>query len=462
MKTEQVDLDKTANSEFSSWIYKYYNKHYRLGFIAYLVIFSSYSLIDYIYYPNLLVYIIFYRVITGVFILSIPVILSYTFIYKKYFLIINAICSSLIPISLSFLLLLFEKEDNQFISIYYAGMTLQMILIGLFVYRWVVSFLSSFLVVVFFLLIKFLFYSNEFVLSNEFQNISFLILISFITGLISYYYQEIKKRMFIAEKELMVEKQIIENNKKIIENHNLELKNLNQSKDKLFSIISHDLKSPFNGFLGLTKLMADNISEFNQEDLTEISKNMQVSARNLLSLLENLFEWANLQQGVTAFNPEPCRLSFIIKQNADILKELANQKDLKLITNISEDCIAMADVQMLNTVIRNLLSNAIKFTPRGGIIEVGLKPSTSGNQLSPEDYCEVYVEDSGIGINRDSLEKIFVINQEISRQGTEGEPSTGLGLLLCKEFIEKQGGKISVKSVEGKGSTFYFTLKKGN
>lgn len=230
------------------------------------------------------------------------------------------------------------------------------------------------------------------------------------------------------------------------------LEKINSEKDKFFSIIAHDIKTPFTGFLGLTKIIAEEYQNLTIKEVQEFGKNMQDSANNLYKLLENLLEWSSMQRGSTRFNPETCRLLYIVELNIDIVNEFAKQKDIQFINKVSEDSVVTADISMLNTVLRNLISNAVKFTQRGGKVEIG----TSDNLL--EGYTQFYIKDNGIGMNTETIKKLFKIDKKATRPGTEGEPSTGLGLLLCKEFVERHGGKIWVESEEGKGSTFYFTL----
>ncbi len=245
-----------------------------------------------------------------------------------------------------------------------------------------------------------------------------------------------------------------------IKNKNIELAELNASKDKFFSIIAHDLRSPFNGFLGLTRLMAEETSDFTLIELQEISQKMQSSANNLYKLLENLLEWSRIQRGLTEFKPQVCQLNDIIKQNIEIERDFAKQKSIEIILNIVNTYEAKIDISMIDTVLRNLITNAIKFTPRGGKIEIGV----SSDELHLEGGAHlatcIYIKDNGIGMNADTLEKLFKIDENVTRPGTEKEPSTGLGLLLCKEFVEKHGGRIWAESEEGKGSTFYLTLPK--
>jgi PAS domain S-box-containing protein len=230
-----------------------------------------------------------------------------------------------------------------------------------------------------------------------------------------------------------------------------ELIEVNASKDKFFSIIAHDLRSPFNGFLGLTKMMAEDIEHLSMKEVQEFSSLMQKNADNLFKLLENLLEWARMQRGVTEFNPENCLLTLFVNQILDVQSEVAKAKEIELVSHIPEDAAVTVDIPMFNTILRNLISNAIKFTPRGGNIEIGVL-------VQPSEGLVIYVKDSGIGMNEDTISKLFKLDEKVSRPGTEGEASTGLGLLLCKEFVEKHGGKIWVESEVDKGSKFYFSL----
>jgi PAS domain S-box-containing protein len=239
------------------------------------------------------------------------------------------------------------------------------------------------------------------------------------------------------------------------------LEQTNSEKDKFFSIIAHDLKSPFSGFLGLTKIMAEDIQNLTTDEMHEFALDMQSSANNLYKLLENLLEWARMKRGVIEFNPEMNNLKLIIKQILDIQLIVAKQKEIEFVNNIPDDLIVSADISMLNTVLRNLISNAIKFTRRGGKIEVGAKIiKSSDDWQSSDDFTEIYIKDNGIGMSDNMIKELFKIDSRVSRPGTENESSTGLGLILCKEFIEKHSGRIWVESEVGKGSEFHFTLPK--
>ena len=267
--------------------------------------------------------------------------------------------------------------------------------------------------------------------------------------------QEITNRSFletfVRQAGIVLQKKMAEDSLKESEN---KLIQLNRSKDKFFSILAHDLKSPFSGFLGLTRIMAEEIQSLTMRQMEEYARELQNSAGNLYKLLENLLEWSRMQRGVVDFKPEKCLLANLVKPNIDIVIERTKQKNIQLISKIDDHLEIIADIQMLNTVIRNLISNAIKFTPKGGMIEIGYIPANT--------MGTIFVKDSGIGMDSDTKSKLFRIDEKVSRPGTEGEPSTGLGLLLCKDFIEKQNGKIWVESEEGKGSTFYFTLPFGS
>ncbi|GET22474.1 ATP-binding protein [Prolixibacter denitrificans] len=236
-----------------------------------------------------------------------------------------------------------------------------------------------------------------------------------------------------------------------IKRMNEELLISNAEKDKFFSIIAHDLRSPFNSFLGLTQVMAENLQDLTMEEIRKFSLTMRDSVSHLYRLLENLLQWSRMQQGMILFNPEIIPLCSIIIDSLDILAEPAQAKEIEITCAIPNNLEVFADVNVVQTIIRNLVSNAIKFTPRGGKVDITAN-------LLPDRFIEISVADTGIGMDREMLDKLFRLDGKVNREGTEGETSTGLGLILCKEFIEKQGGKLWVESEVGKGSVFYFTL----
>jgi PAS domain S-box-containing protein len=236
-----------------------------------------------------------------------------------------------------------------------------------------------------------------------------------------------------------------------IKETNKKLEKLNSEKDKLFSIIAHDLKSPFHGLIGLTEVMAAGCDEMSSAEISKYSTSLHESIVSLYTLLENLLEWAQLQKGAIGFIPQSLNLSDNFSQCIDSLKQRASQKGISIINEIPESQIIYADEKMVNSVLRNLLTNAVKFTRRGGKVV--------GNAREIEDgLVEISVSDTGIGIPVEIIGKLFKLGEKVSTTGTENEPSTGLGLLLCKEFVEKHGGTIRVESIMGNGSTFFFTL----
>ena len=237
-----------------------------------------------------------------------------------------------------------------------------------------------------------------------------------------------------------------------IQKRNTQLSRINSEKDKFFSIIAHDLRSPFHGLLGLTEIMATDIRKMSSDEISESSKSMNELVGNLYSLLENLLQWAQMQKGEISFAPLELNLSDIALQNIGLINQRAIQKGIIIKNEISLTEKVYADGQMINAIFRNLLSNAVKFTRRDGIVIVSAKKIDS-------EMVEISVSDSGVGISESNIKKLFKIEEKVSSSGTDGELSTGLGLFMCKEFVEKHSGQIWVESKQGIGSTFYFTLK---
>jgi PAS domain S-box-containing protein len=226
---------------------------------------------------------------------------------------------------------------------------------------------------------------------------------------------------------------------------------INSEKDKFFSILAHDLRGPLSAFVSATQIIAEEIQTMGIEEIKEITLSMKTSATNIYSLLENLLEWSRLRRGVMDFIPEKINLKKKIEECVAVLSESARKKGIEILISIPEIIDVLADSLMFDTVIRNLISNAIKFTPVGGKVTL-----TAG--YIEDHTVEIKISDSGIGMTPELKDKLFLLNEKTSRKGTEGEPSTGLGLLLCKEFIEKHNGRIRVESEVGKGSTFSFTI----
>jgi signal transduction histidine kinase len=229
------------------------------------------------------------------------------------------------------------------------------------------------------------------------------------------------------------------------------LQAINAEKDKFFSIIAHDLRGPLSAFVDATQIITDEIQTMTADEIKEITSAMKTSADNIYYLLENLLEWSRLRQGGLDFVPENFNLKEKIEDCVNVLSAYAGKKQIDISITIKDELMIKVDNHMFDTVIRNLLSNAIKFTCAGGKVNVTACYST-------DNFIEIKISDSGIGMAEELKNKLFMISEKTSRPGTAGEASTGLGLLLCKEFIEKNGGKIWVESEHGKGSTFYLTV----
>lgn len=231
-----------------------------------------------------------------------------------------------------------------------------------------------------------------------------------------------------------------------------ELREANASKDKFFSIISHDLRSPLNTLLGFAELLAAHVEHYSIEETKQRIEKLRTSAKRLHILLENLLTWARIQRGALEYQPESFELSEMIDEILDLFSQNAEQKHIALAHDITANTVVFADESMLHTVLRNLVSNALKFTPNGGSIRLSARDA--GQEL------EIMVADTGVGIPQADFEKLFRIDVQYTSAGTSGETGTGLGLVLCKELVEKNGGRIRVESTPGRGTRFLFTVPK--
>lgn len=230
-----------------------------------------------------------------------------------------------------------------------------------------------------------------------------------------------------------------------------ELQKLNTTKDKLFSIISHDLRGPLNNILSLGKLVENKPSGYTIEDMRRIYGEMNLALENTNRLLDNLLNWSRIQQDSIPFHPETIQLKAFVLSTVDTIQKISQNKNIDIHTNIANSVSIYCDKEMLSSVFRNLIQNALKFTFAGGKIFI------SANIIS-DNTVEVSIKDTGIGMSELMISDLFKMKAQTNRPGTEGEPSTGLGLVLCKEFIEKMNGQISVKSEESIGTNFIFTL----
>ena len=261
--------------------------------------------------------------------------------------------------------------------------------------------------------------------------VHFLILVFGIVGLWAYY--RMSKRYFL-----------------IIKNKNEELMQINASKDKFFSIIAHDLRGPFNIILGYIQLLKKGYDQFDDVERKEFISEIDKSSENTFELLESLLMWARSQNNKIELIKESLTLKNEIDEIVKIYLPGAGSKKIKIKVDVLDDILVYADKFSLKTVVSNLLNNAIKFTPAHGIIKIGA--------IQEKNHIEISISDNGVGIKKEMIPRLFKIEENVSTRGTDDEEGTGLGLLLCKEFIEKHEGQIWVESEVGKGSKFAFTI----
>ncbi|MBL1215543.1 MAG: PAS domain S-box protein [Ignavibacteriae bacterium] len=245
------------------------------------------------------------------------------------------------------------------------------------------------------------------------------------------------------------EAEISELNAKLIKVKN-ELKHLSADKDQYLSIIAHDLRSPFSALYGFTEYVYNDFEKLTKDELRDNFNNIYKSAKSMYNLLDNLLQWSRIQSGKIKYESSQINAAKIVNTVLELYKVIAEKKGIEIINNIDENIFVTADETMLEITLRNLLSNAVKFSERNSKVWIS----------SDEEDGEIKftVEDEGIGIDKDVLPKLFKLHQNKSTPGTEGEEGTGLGLLLCKEFVTKNKGKIWVESKVGTGSSFFFTL----
>jgi len=240
---------------------------------------------------------------------------------------------------------------------------------------------------------------------------------------------------------------------KALEMSEMKLKNSNISKDKFFSIIAHDLKAPFNSLLGFSEMLVEKIQSNDFENINEYARLIHKVTNQTYALLNNLLDWSLSQTGGMKFNPEKINFNEISNEFIEYLKNIAQNKKVVINSNIDDNLELIADRNMLTSIIRNLVSNALKYTPSGGEITLSASSDLKETRIS--------VLDTGIGIKTEDLEKLFKIEESKSTIGTDNEKGTGLGLLLCYDFVEKHNGKIWAESEVGKGSLFSFTIPHG-
>ncbi len=229
-----------------------------------------------------------------------------------------------------------------------------------------------------------------------------------------------------------------------------QMKDLLATKDKIYSIIAHDLRTPFNSIIGFTDLLLNNYDKYDRDRILKILKFINMSSRPMLGVLTNMLNWVNAQSGQLAFHPQPQHLKLLVKEVIEMMKSTSEIKNIQLNQFLEQDFMVMADANMLQSVLQNLVANAIKFSNPGGKVDVYARRKNN--------IVEVEVADEGVGIDDKTKSSLFQKDFHESSKGTSGEKGSGLGLVLCKEFIEKHGGEIRVESQQDEGSRFIFTI----
>jgi signal transduction histidine kinase len=278
---------------------------------------------------------------------------------------------------------------------------------------------------------------------NKKSKVALIGVVIFIVILLAFFF----KRYYFKTKAV----DNLEDKNKLIETQKSELEQLIQTKDRFLSIIAHDLKNPFTSLLGFADLAYNEFDEITDAEKRSYLGIIRQSSQHIYSLLDNLLTWSRAQSGRIDFKPEPVDLSEIVETSIDVVRSMADNKQISLYTDFTKDVIVKADKNMLFTVLRNLLSNAIKFTQNGGSVTVSC--NCSGGKAA------VSITDTGIGMNEDELSRLFRIDGNLKTSGTNNETGTGLGLILCQEFMNIHKSKIQAWSTPGKGSTFSFTLE---
>lgn len=255
------------------------------------------------------------------------------------------------------------------------------------------------------------------------------------------------------DKLVISEKKLEQNNKELIKK-NLQLENLNNTKDKLFSVLSHDLRNAVGSFKNLSDLLHDNFSDLTENEKRDFVLMIQDSSKKLFLLLENLLTWSRSQRGLIHFSPASHELYKLIENNIELVREQVTTKKITIVNDVDDDILAYFDYNMIDTVVRNLFSNAIKFSESGGVVRI-----SSSSITGQDDKICITVEDNGLGMDKKTLNRLFRITQQKSKKGTQGEQGSGLGLIICREFVEKNEGRIWAESALYEYTKFHFTLK---
>ncbi len=429
--------------KFALWMYNRYSIHYRNGLILYLIIQFLILYVDYSSlegkFLNILLMKSFLTFLPIIFTISI----NKTNTYKNKFVLYNSIATSLPAYASVLVYLHFLEYYNSLASIYFAILIVQILLMGLLIYRWKLAIINSFSVVIFFVIIHLIDYPEYSLF--EIHYLPFLIFVVVVTAIIAYYYQEIKEKMFKAEQELIEEKsQINSKNKKLSE--------LNDLKTTVFSIISHDLRSPISGINNLLKITIDDFEQFSKEEIKEHLQVINKSSNNVYNLLENLLFWGKIHNENFILKFEKISILKTIKDVIDLMITQIYEKNIEIIFENKEDIEIETDIFIFTTAIRNLLSNAIKFTPNNGKIKIKFYEN--------QDYYKIEIKDNGIGMDSKLLNSLSQFSQDYVRAGTNMEKGSGLGLMIVRDFLKIINGYLEFQSEPNVGTKAIINISK--
>lgn len=260
-----------------------------------------------------------------------------------------------------------------------------------------------------------------------------------------------REQMVAKNRELEELNKSLGLSKAIIEADAEKLAQLNAEKNRFFSIIAHDLRGPVTGLSSLSEILHEQMGNLSADETQTMIGLLNTTSKQVVDLLANLLDWARIQMNAISFEPENLPLADTIQDVLRVFRTPMQEKSISLSENLEPSLVVFADANLLKTVLRNLLSNAIKFTPSNGTITISAKTLLDSS-------IRIAISDTGIGMDEDMVGRLFRLDQKVSRPGTEGEASNGIGLLLCRDLINRQGGEIRVESRPGQGSTFWFTV----